>query len=128
MTKERFEEIAEQVYSELPPIFGEKIDNVRIIVEDYPSDDDIKKTRSNGSALLGLYHGVPLTHRGSWYGTQPTMPDTIALFQKNIESVCRNDEETAERICEVLLHEIGHYFGMSEEEIRQAMKNFKPSH
>jgi predicted Zn-dependent protease with MMP-like domain len=56
----------------------------------------------------------------------PTTPDKISLYQANIEAVCRNDEEISERIREVLLHELGHYFGMSEVEIRNAMKNYKP--
>jgi predicted Zn-dependent protease with MMP-like domain len=128
MTREIFEEIAEQVYDELPKIFGEKIDNLHIVVEDYPDDEVIRQTHSSKTSLLGLYQGTPLIHRGSWYGVHPTTPDKISLYQKNIESVSRNDKEVSERIREVLLHELGHYFGMNELEIRNAMKNFKPLH
>ena len=128
MTRERFEEIAEEVYDSLPNIFGNRIDNVHIVVEDYPNEDDIRKTHSDKMLLLGLYQGVPLTHRGTWYGASPTTPDKISLYQKNIESVCRNDEEVSHRIREVLLHELGHYFGMNEAEIRNAMKNFNSIH
>jgi predicted Zn-dependent protease with MMP-like domain len=125
MTRERFEETAAEVYNDLPSVFGERIDNVHIVVEDYPTDEDTQKTHSSKTTLLGLYQGIPLTHRGTWYGVQPTTPDKISLYQKNIESVCHDDEEVAERIREVLLHELGHYFGMNEDEIRSAMKNFK---
>jgi predicted Zn-dependent protease with MMP-like domain len=125
MTREKFEETAAEVYNDLPPVFGERIDNVHIVVEDYPSDEDTQQTQSSKMTLLGLYQGVPLTHRGTWYGAHPTTPDKISLYQKNIESVCRDDAEVAERIREVLLHELGHYFGMNEAEIRSAMKNFK---
>jgi predicted Zn-dependent protease with MMP-like domain len=125
MTREQFEETAAEVYNELPQIFGERIDNVHIVVEDYPTDEDIQKTHSSRTNLLGLYQGIPLTHRGTWYGVQPTTPDKISLYQKNIESVCRDDEEVTARIREVLLHELGHFFGMNEDEIRNAMKNFK---
>jgi predicted Zn-dependent protease with MMP-like domain len=125
MTRENFEDIAEEVFAGLPQFFGDKIDNVHIRVEEYPTDDVLKKVHGGRSSLLGLYQGIPLTHRGTWYGTSPTTPDTITLYQANIEAVCRNDEEVSDRIKEVLLHELGHYFGMSEQEIRIAMKNFK---
>jgi predicted Zn-dependent protease with MMP-like domain len=125
MTREKFEKIAEDVFNDLPDIFGKRIDNVHIVVEEYPDEDDIQKTNSGKTILLGLYQGVPLTHRGTWYGVYPTIPDKISLYQKNIESVCRNDREIFEQIREVLLHELGHYFGMDEPQIRSAMSNYK---
>ena len=121
MTHDKFEKIAEEVFDSLPDIFGKKIDNVHIVVEDYPDEEDTKQTHSSRTTLLGLYQGVPLTHRGTWYGVSPTTPDKISLYKNNIESICRNDEEVSERIREVLLHEIGHYFGMNEQQIRRAM-------
>ncbi len=123
MTREKFEQIAEDVFNDLPDVFGKRIDNVHIVVEEYPSEEDSRQTRSSKTMLLGLYQGVPLTHRGTWYGVNPTTPDKISLFQKNIESVCQNDKEVSERIREVLLHELGHYFGMNELQIRSAMSN-----
>jgi predicted Zn-dependent protease with MMP-like domain len=125
MTREKFEKIAEDVFDDLPEIFGKKIDNVHIVVDEYPSEEDARQTQSSKTTLLGLYQGIPLTHRGTWYGVNPTTPDKISLYQKNIESVCRNDKEISERIREVLLHELGHYFGMDELQIRSAMSNFK---
>jgi predicted Zn-dependent protease with MMP-like domain len=128
MTRKKFEEIAEEVFNKLPIVFGEKIDNVHIVVEEYPDEEDTRKTHSGKTTLLGLYQGVPLTHRGTWYGVNPTTPDKISLYQKNIESECRNDKEVSELICEVLLHELGHYFGMNEAQIRSAMTNYKSLH
>ncbi len=125
MTREKFEDVAEEVFEGLPRLFGDKIDNVHIIVEDYPSEDVMYNMHVSKTSLLGLYQGIPLTHRGTWYGTNPTTPDKISLYQANIEAVCRNDKEVSDRIKEVLLHELGHYFGMNELEIRNAMKNFK---
>ena len=125
MTREKFEDVAEEVFEGLPRLFGDKIDNVHISVEDYPSEDVMHNMHVSKTSLLGLYQGIPLTHRGTWYGTNPTTPDKISLYQANIEAVCRNDEEVSDRIKEVLLHELGHYFGMNELEIRNAMKNFK---
>ena len=122
MTREKFENVAEEVFENLPRLFGDKIDNVQITVEDYPSEAVMHQVHSSKTTLLGLYQGIPLTHRGTWYGTSPTTPDKISLYQANIEANCKNDDEIAERIKEVLLHELGHYFGMSELEIQNAMK------
>ncbi len=124
MTKERFEQIAQQVFDELPDIFGEKVDNVHIVIEDYPGDDIASELHSGKTSLLGLYQGIPLTHRGTWYGTFPTIPDKISLYQKNIEASNKNDDEVYHCIREVLLHELGHYFGMDEKQIRKAMRNY----
>ncbi|MBI4428943.1 MAG: metallopeptidase family protein [Ignavibacteriales bacterium] len=125
MTKERFEEIAQSAFDSLPEEFKSRIENVHIVVEDEPSDDVLENVRGGRSSLLGLYQGTPLPHRNTWYGTAPTGPDKITLYRKNIESVCRNEAEVELRILEVLYHEIGHYFGMNEREIRAAMKHFQ---
>lgn len=125
MTKEHFEEIAQRAFDSLPDQFRNSIENVHIVVEDFPPDELVEKERDGKYSLLGLYQGIPLTHRGTWYGAAPTAPDKISLFQKNIEASCSNEEEIQRRIVEVLFHEIGHYFGMSETQIHNAMKNFK---
>ncbi len=121
MEKEEFEAIVAQVFDRLPERFHEAIENVGIIVEDYPDDALVRqlglKSRHH---LYGLYQGIPLTKRGSWYGSSPVTPDRISLYRKNIEAGCRTDMEVAERIYDVLIHEIGHYFGMNEDEIRSA--------
>jgi predicted Zn-dependent protease with MMP-like domain len=126
MTRERFEVIAQEAFDGLPEKFRERIENVHIVVEDYPSDEVAGQGGRNRLSLLGLYQGVPLTKRGTWYGASTTVPDKITLFQRNIEDTCRNEDEIRRRIIEVLFHEIGHYFGMNEAQIRNAMKNFNP--
>ena len=118
MDRSRFEDIAEKAFEHLPALFKKKIENVEIVVEEHAP------VSPKGSKLLGLYHGVPLTKRGTWYGMSPVLPDRISLYQKNIESVCRSDDEVREKIYEVLCHEIGHYFGMNELEIREAMASW----
>jgi predicted Zn-dependent protease with MMP-like domain len=125
MTREHFEEIAQTAFDSLPEQFRNNIENVHIVVEDYPPDELIDRERYGKYSLLGLYQGIPLTKRGTWYGASPTAPDKISLYQKNIEASCREEREIQRRIVEVLFHEIGHYFGMNESQIRQAMKNFK---
>ena len=114
MDRVRFEDIAEEAFNHLPALFKKKIENVEIVVEE-------SSPSRGGSQLLGLYHGVPLTRRGTGYGMSPVLPDRISLYQRNIESVCSTDEEIREKIYEVLCHEVGHYFGMDEPQIRKAM-------
>ena len=118
MDRSRFEDIADEAFNHLPALFKKKIETVEVIVEDGPPPS------KEGSMLLGLYHGVPLTQRGTWYGMSPVLPDRISLFQRNIERVCTSDEEIRLKIYEVLCHEIGHYFGMNESQIRGAMRSW----
>ncbi len=94
------------------------MDNIAIIVENHPA----RETRDQISAtpfssILGIYHGVPLKHRGVYYGNIP--PDVIVIYQEPIERICRTAEEIKIKVKEVVLHEIGHYFGLSEEELRE---------
>jgi predicted Zn-dependent protease with MMP-like domain len=118
-----FDEIVREAYNSLPKIFLSKIENVEIIVEDYPHNYQFVHSRNE--FLLGLYTGIPLNKRGTFYGTYPTLPDRIILFKKNILKSCPDKSLLREKIFEVLFHEIGHYFGMNEEEIRKAMSDFK---
>lgn len=124
MTKERFEEIAQKAFDSLPEQFRNSIENVHIVVEEYPPDELVKHKRYDRYSLLGLYQGVPLTRRGTWYGVNPTVPDKISLYQRNIEESCSGEDEIRQAIVEVLFHEIGHYFGMNEAQIRSAMKDY----
>ncbi len=125
MTREEFEEIVQRAFDSLPESFKHRIENVQIVVEDYPSAHAQDQTHSRKQGLLGLYQGVPLPHRGTSYGMYPVIPDKITLYQKNIEQTCATDREIEHRIVEVLFHELGHYFGMSEKEVRDAMKDFE---
>ena len=121
MERTRFEEIVEQTFERLPGRFKEVIENVGVMVEDYPTEEIAHKLHLRSRYdLLGLYQGVPLPQRGTWYGMTPVVPDKISLYQKNIEAQCETDAQIIDKIYEVLIHEIGHYFGMSEEEIRAA--------
>ncbi len=108
MEREKFEKLVHEALKNLPKLFRDKLRNIDIVVEDEPV---VHKS------LLGLYQGVPLKRRGFWYGN--VMPDKITLFQKNIERLSHNDEEIKEWVNRVLIHEIGHYFGFSEEKLRE---------
>lgn len=116
-----FEEIVEKAFELLPEKFKGAVENVGVVVEDYPQEEIVHRMRLRSKRdLLGLYSGIPLPERGTWYGMTPVAPDRIVLYRKNIERDCTSDAELEEKIREVLIHEIGHYFGMSEEEIRAA--------
>lgn len=120
MNKKKFEELVEKAYDRIPEEYRDKIENVVITVEDYPTKEDLEKLEIRGKGLLlGLYRGTPLPQRSIWQGART--PDEIVLFQKDIERVCRNDKEIEERVDEVLKHEIAHYFGLSDDEIYELM-------
>jgi len=117
MDRERFEQLAREALESLPYSFKKYIANLAIMVEDWPSARAKHGTGTpGGSLLLGLYHGVPFKHRGPFYGN--TAPDVIVLFQKSIESLGGDEEAIRKRVRDVLLHEVGHYFGLSEKELR----------
>jgi len=121
MTREEFEKVVAEAFEFLPERFKTAIENVGIQVEDFPGDELVAKLGLNSKyQLFGLYQGIPLTKRGTWYGMSPIVPDNILIFQKNIERYCSTDLEVKRKIVEVLIHEIGHYFGMTEDEIRAA--------
>jgi predicted Zn-dependent protease with MMP-like domain len=121
MDWERFEAIAEEEFAGLPEVFHERLENVIIVVEDCPSPETIRKMGLGpGSMLLGLYEGVPLNKRGTWYGSYPVTPDRITLFKDNIEYRAGSEKQIRKVIRDTIIHEIAHHFGMSEEEVRAA--------
>lgn len=121
MEKAEFEMLAERAFEELPQEFKTRIENVHIIIEDLPDESDLAGVKvKNKYSLLGLYTGIPLGHRGVSYGVYPVVPDRIKLFKENIERTGRNNDEIAAKIREVLIHEVAHYFGMTDQEIRKA--------
>ena len=120
MKRQRFEQLVEEAYDRIPEEFRKKIDNVVIKVEDYPTREDLDKLEIRGEGLLlGLYRGTPLHMRSVWEGIR--LPDEIVLYQKDIEKICRTDEEIADRVEEALQHEIAHYFGLDDDEIYALM-------
>src|SRR5271157_3079865 len=110
MERRKFETFVAQALHGLPRPFREKLTNVAIIVEDLPPEEP-----KRGGLLLGLFHGIPRTEKSVFYSSPP---DRIFLYQRNIEAVCRNEAEVRRQIRATLLHEVGHYFGLSEDELR----------
>jgi len=114
MDRKSFERLVDEAVGDLPAVFREKLVNVAIIIEDYPSPALIAQMGlSPDDTLFGLYEGVPLTQRG--YFDQPILPDRILIFQKAIEDECDSPEEIKEEIKVTIVHEIAHFFGMTDE-------------
>ena len=112
MNKEAFEKVVEKAVDSLPEELASKLSNIEIIIEDSP-----RAGKRKNSVLLGLYEGVPLEERGTYYAG--ALPDKITLFQKNIEAICHSEAEMVDQIQRTILHEIGHYFGISEKRLRE---------
>lgn len=117
MTREQFRELVEEAIDTIPLRFAREVRNLAIVIEDEPSETLLDEMEMEpDETLLGLYQGTPLNERGWGYGNQ--LPDRITLFQHTIEDDCAgNEDEIVIAIGETLIHELGHYFGMSEEEI-----------
>lgn len=115
MKREDFVKVAEQALDSLPEEFRSRIQNLAILVEDFPPNHKHTQ-RGKRHLLLGLFHGVPATKR-SVFDLSPG-PAHIVLYQRNIEAVCSNDAEVRHQIRQTLMHELGHYFGMTEEQLR----------
>ena len=111
MERDRFEELVEQELERLPRVFRERLTNVAIIIEDAPP----VSRRERNSLLLGLFHGIPRTEKSVFFSAPP---DHIYLYQRSIEAVCKTEREVRRQVRATLLHEIGHYFGLNEQELR----------
>ena len=117
-TDEEFEKIVEEALNELPEELSQKIENIDILVEDRPTPEIQKQMKVSKDGLLGLYSGVPFNHR-SPTSYANVLPDRIYLFKKNLEAICHSSEELKEQIQRTILHEIGHYFGLSDKRLRE---------
>lgn len=121
MNRKRFEWLVTTTVETLPEEFLERLKNIVMVVENYPTRSQLAKTGVRRThTLLGLYEGVPLTKRGRHYGLVP--PDKITIFQKPIESTCGNDAEITTEIQRVVQHEIAHHFGIGDGRLKQIEK------
>lgn len=121
MDRDRFEKLVAKAVETLPEEFLQKLENVIVVVEGYPNRSQLARAeRKRGYTLLGLYEGIPLTERGQNYSL--VAPDKITIFQKPIESECRDDAEIIAEIQSVVQHEIAHHFGISDARLRQIEK------
>jgi len=118
MQREKFEALVARAIDNLPPEFQRKLENVDIVVEEWPTPRQLRQAKhSHPTRLLGLYQGVPQTRRGRGYGL--VLPDKISIFQKPIEAQCRLGDEVEAKIEEVVRHEIAHHFGLDDRALRK---------
>jgi len=116
MTRERFEKLVVEAIDLIPKRFRLEMTNIAVVVEDEPSAELLEEMEIEPpDSLYGLYQGTPLPERTWGYGN--TLPDRVTLFQKPIEEDSEGEDDVRAVIGETLIHEVGHYFGLSEEEI-----------
>ena len=116
MTRAAFERLVADAVALIPKRFRREMKNLALVVEDAPSPALLEEMDVEPpDSLYGLYQGTPLPERSWGFGN--TLPDRIVIFQRPIEEDCEDDDEIRGVIGETLIHEVGHYFGLSEEEI-----------
>lgn len=111
---EEFAGIVSDALDALPARFAELIENVAVTIEDEPSEDDLDCAEEDGAELLGIYRGVALTER---MHDAPLLPDEITLFRGPISRVARTRGEAVNEVRDTVMHEIGHYFGLEDEDL-----------
>jgi predicted Zn-dependent protease with MMP-like domain len=122
MERETFEQLVSRGLELIPEKFRQMMSNVTIVIEDYPTIDQVKKAHiPKHSVLLGLYEGIPKTQRDTNYAN--VLPDKITIFQKAIENSSIDPREIEKIVANTVWHEIAHHFGLSEKEIRNIERN-----
>ena len=124
MQRKRFERLVEEAMATIPRRFRAAIENLAVIVEDWPSPQLLDEMGIEPpDTLFGLYQGTPLTERAWAHGNAE--PDRVLIFQRPIEDACGGDEdEIVAEIGMTVIHELGHYFGLSEEEIEEVEERY----
>lgn len=116
--KEAFSSIIQRALDELPPEFAEATETLRIEVRDRPTRKMLDQAGTPpGQTLLGLYHGRPATRRS--VEDSAVLPDVIYLFQRELEAICDDEPSLQDEVRKTLLHEIGHYFGLDEDDLEK---------
>jgi predicted Zn-dependent protease with MMP-like domain len=119
MDLQEFQNVVDEVVQELPGEFASQLENVDIIVDIWPTQADLQSVYAHpGTTLYGLYQGIPKTKRGANYSG--VLPDKITIFAGPILNFAPTLEAAKKQIRKTVLHEIGHYFGMTEDQIRAA--------
>jgi predicted Zn-dependent protease with MMP-like domain len=123
MTRARFERLVDEAVLLIPRGFRTRMKNLALVVEDEPGADLLAEMGIEPpDTLYGLYQGTPLPERSDGFGNN--LPDVITLFQRPIEEDCEDEDEIRAVIGETLIHEVGHYFGLSEEEIEDIEERY----
>lgn len=115
MKDDKFERWVEEAIQALPWVFRKKLKNIEITIKDHPPLD-LQKRFPDKFLFLGVYQGIPLTQRRVYH--TGSFPDRITIFRDPIERVCSSESQMRRLVHETVLHEIGHYFGLNEEDLR----------
>ena len=119
ISREQFDKLVEEALRKVPKRYLRYFKNMTIRAEDFPSGEDAGWTGVQRSELLGIFVGAAYQAKGSFFDIPAPLPDSIILYQKNIEAICNSEDQLIEEIRLTLVHEVGHYFGMSEEDLAQ---------
>ena len=121
MEDNKFQKIIRKALLNLPKEFAEKLENVSVVIADYPKHEHLETLKLKGKKglLLGLYEGIPQVKRRG-YGIGGALPDKITIFKIPILMVSKTLGELKQNVRDTVVHELGHHFGMSEEQIRNA--------
>lgn len=117
LSERHFRELVAEALDGLPPEWGELLDNIAVVVEDEPSAEELRELgmdADEGDELLGLYQGTPLGERGFEYGG---LPDRVVIYRGPISRIARSRREVVEQVRETVLHELGHHFGLEEDDL-----------
>lgn len=119
VSNRQFETLVEEALEDLPAEFKDLLVNIAIVIEEEPSDDDLDlledEEESDDDELLGIYRGVPRTERS--YNEIPGLPDQIAIFRGPILRVCDTADDVVREVSETVIHELGHYFGLEDDDM-----------
>ena len=114
MIRARFEALVESALKQLPRPFKDRMANIAVVVEDWADEATLEEMGIEPpDTLYGLYRGIDITRRDTSYGN--VLPDTIHIYQGPIEEDCEDEAEMAELVRDVVIHEVGHYFGLDDE-------------
>jgi predicted Zn-dependent protease with MMP-like domain len=118
MDRATFEEVVRRALDELPEVFAERLENIAVLVEDEPDPDDLAAMGldpdQDRDELFGLYQGTPLIERGSSYSD---LPDRVVIYRGPILRSCETRREVLDEIRDTVIHELGHHFGLSDDEM-----------
>lgn len=118
LSRAQFEALVDEALRGLPRRFRRKLRNIAVVVEEWPEPETLEEMGIEPpDTLYGLYRGVSLDRRGTWYGG--VLPDTIAIYRGPVLEACETPEEVEALVQDVVTHEIGHYFGLDDERLEE---------
>lgn len=115
LTRTEFEQLVEEAIAGLPPEFAELLENIAVVVEEEPGPEDREALDDVHDELLGIYRGVALTYRT--HDMLPMLPDQIAIFRGPILRVARSRRDAIHEVRDTVIHELGHYFGLHDDDM-----------